>query len=133
MPTRRERYSVPNFVRDALAVHGLMNAYRERPPHQQNSCLGWIGRAKLEETRLRRLSQMLDELKQGGIYMKMKWRGAPTQCLALPVSDSHHPLSKPDHRSNHGILHVRCDFGKQVRYLQVLRALLQALSALHTH
>ena len=37
--------------------------------------LGWIARAKLPATREKRLAQMLDELKDGGVYMNMKWSG----------------------------------------------------------
>jgi hypothetical protein len=54
---------------------GLMDAYRARPPYQQNDYLGWIGRGKREDTRRRRLDQMLDELEGGDRYMKMRWSG----------------------------------------------------------
>jgi len=49
-----------------------MVAYTERPAYQQNDYVGWISRAKREETRKKRLQQMLDELEKGGVYMKMK-------------------------------------------------------------
>jgi uncharacterized protein YdeI (YjbR/CyaY-like superfamily) len=65
---------MPDFVRAALSAHKLMGAYLSRPPYQQNDYLGWITRAKREATREKRLSQMLDELARGGVYMKMKWR-----------------------------------------------------------
>jgi uncharacterized protein YdeI (YjbR/CyaY-like superfamily) len=65
---------MPNVVRDSLNEHGLMDAYRSRPPYQQNDYIGWITRAKLESTRQKRLNQMLDELKRGNVYMKMRWR-----------------------------------------------------------
>ena len=64
---------MPKFMRDALNERGLMNAYRARPPYQQNDYIGWITRAKLEATRQKRLNQMLDELQRGDVYMKMKW------------------------------------------------------------
>ena len=64
---------MPDFIRDALDQHGLMDAYRSRPPYQQNDYIGWVQRAKLEATRQKRLDQMLDELKKGNVYMKMKW------------------------------------------------------------
>jgi uncharacterized protein YdeI (YjbR/CyaY-like superfamily) len=64
---------MPDFIRDALDQHGLMDAYRSRPPYQQNDYIGWIQRAKLEATRNKRLNQMLDELKKGNVYMRMKW------------------------------------------------------------
>ncbi len=71
----RPRYDMPEFFRDALNQRGLMDAYLARPPYQQNDYIGWIQRARLESTKQKRLSQMLDELKKGGVYMKMKWNG----------------------------------------------------------
>jgi len=71
----RPRYPMPGFIRDALNENKLMNVYRSRPPYQQNDYVGWIQRAKLEATRQKRLNQMLDELKRGNVYMKMKWNG----------------------------------------------------------
>ncbi len=64
---------MPDFVRKALEESGLQAAYDLRPPYQRNDYLAWIRRAKRETTRLKRLSQMLDELKQGNKYMKMDW------------------------------------------------------------
>jgi uncharacterized protein YdeI (YjbR/CyaY-like superfamily) len=72
MPTR-ERYPMPAFIREALAARGLLEAYRLRPPYQQNDYIGWITRARLESTREKRLAQMLDELEGGTRYMKMAW------------------------------------------------------------
>jgi uncharacterized protein YdeI (YjbR/CyaY-like superfamily) len=54
---------MPDFIREALDEHGLMDAYRARPPYQQNNYIGWVTREKLEATCQKRLSQMLDELK----------------------------------------------------------------------
>jgi uncharacterized protein YdeI (YjbR/CyaY-like superfamily) len=65
---------MPAFVRNALNERGLMEAYRARPPYQQNDYLGWIVRAKLEATKLKRLNQMLDELQGGKLYMNMVWK-----------------------------------------------------------
>lgn len=65
---------MPVFVRNALNECGLVYAYRKRPLYQQNDYLGWIARAKLEATRLKRLNQMLDELQGGKLYMNMAWR-----------------------------------------------------------
>ena len=62
-------------IEDALRARGLQDAYRARPPYQRNDYLGWIERAKRPETRAKRLTQMLDELQQGGLYMKMRWNG----------------------------------------------------------
>lgn len=71
---KRAKNPMPAFVKNALNERGLMDAYRERPPYQQNDYLGWIARAKLEATRLKRLNQMLDELQGGKLYMNMAWR-----------------------------------------------------------
>ena len=70
----RPRYEMPDFIREALNAHNLMEAYLSRPPYQQNDYIGCINRAKLETTKQKRLNQMLDELKRGGVYMKMKWQ-----------------------------------------------------------
>jgi hypothetical protein len=64
---------MPDWVRDALIERGLMDAYRSRPPYQQNDYVGWITRAKRQETQERRLAQMLDELERGDKYMKMDY------------------------------------------------------------
>lgn len=60
------------MVKDALLQAGLMDDYQGRPPYQQNDYLLWINSAKQEATKSKRLNQMLDELKRGGVYMKME-------------------------------------------------------------
>jgi hypothetical protein len=70
---KRPKNPMPGFVRDALNERGLMEAYRARPPYQQNDYLGWIARARLEATKLKRLNQKLDELGGGTLYMNMAW------------------------------------------------------------
>ena len=62
---------MPPFVKAALESKGLMLDYLERPAYQQNDYIGWINRAKQDSTKQKRLEQMLAELKQGGVYMKM--------------------------------------------------------------
>ena len=69
----RPRHEMPDFFRDALNARGLMDAYLARPPCQQNDYLGWIRRAQLEATKQKRINQMLDELEDGAVYMKMRW------------------------------------------------------------
>lgn len=49
----------------------LMDAYLERPGYQQNDYIGWINAAKQHKTKEKRLAQMLEELKRGGVYMNM--------------------------------------------------------------
>jgi uncharacterized protein YdeI (YjbR/CyaY-like superfamily) len=70
-PRRRMRYPMPDFIRRALDERGLMEAYRQRPAYQQNDYIGWIDQAKRQETKHKRLRQMLDELEAGGVYMNM--------------------------------------------------------------
>jgi len=65
---------MPDFVMDALVENGLVEAYKSRPPYQQNDYLAWIARAKRPVTRDKRLLQMLDELALGDVYMKMDYR-----------------------------------------------------------
>ncbi len=72
---KRPLHAMPEDVRMALEQHKLLDAYRQRPPYQQNDYVGWIGRAKLPATRRKRLDQMLAELKAGSVYMHMKWNG----------------------------------------------------------
>ena len=72
-PPRRPRWPMPSYVEDSLVAAGLMDAYRARPPYQQNDYIGWINRAKRPETKQRRLEQMLDELERGDVYMKMPY------------------------------------------------------------
>ena len=71
---KRSANPMPEFVAQALRTEGLRERYNERPWYQRNDYLGWIGQAKREEARTKRLRQMLDELKVGSVYMKMAWR-----------------------------------------------------------
>ena len=72
----RPRQEMPDWVWAALVERGLVERYHARPPYQQNDYLSWINRAKREETRQKRLAQMLDELERGDAYMKMVYRAA---------------------------------------------------------
>ena len=65
---------MPEMVWSSIVEQGLEDAYRSRPPYQQNDYIGWIMSAKREETRCKRLSQMLEELRDGDRYMKMAYR-----------------------------------------------------------
>lgn len=71
---KRSLHPMPEYVRDVLLQCGLMEAYQARPPYQRNDYLGWIARAKREETREKRLTQMLEELAGGDRYMGMAYR-----------------------------------------------------------
>lgn len=48
-----------------------MADYEARPAYQRNDYIGWITRAAREETRSKRIAQMVDELQRGGVYMNM--------------------------------------------------------------
>ncbi len=71
---KRSTHPVPDFVERALLERNLMEAYKNRPPYQQNDYIGWITRAKREATVKKRLKQMLAELAQDDVYMKMAWK-----------------------------------------------------------
>jgi uncharacterized protein YdeI (YjbR/CyaY-like superfamily) len=73
MTLTRIRQEMPDYIHAALIERGLMEAYQARPDYQQNDYIGWITRAKREETKEKRLAQMLEELEGGARYMKMKW------------------------------------------------------------
>lgn len=78
---KRERQKMPEFVRKALKERELSEQYAARPAYQQNDYLGWINRAKKEETKVKRLTQMLEELEKGNVYMKMKYNPKKPECL----------------------------------------------------
>jgi uncharacterized protein YdeI (YjbR/CyaY-like superfamily) len=68
---KRPIHPIPDFVKKAIEDRGLMEDYKNRPVYQQNDYIGWINRAKRQETKQKRLNQMLDELEIGGLYMNM--------------------------------------------------------------
>lgn len=65
----RQRYPMPDDVLHTLEQDDLMERYEARPPYQRNDYIGWITRAKQNDTRQRRLSQMVEELRGGDAYM----------------------------------------------------------------
>ena len=69
--TSRPIQPMPDDVQAELEAAGLVDEYAARPFYQRNDYLAWISRAKRDETRQSRLTQMLDELAKGGVYMKM--------------------------------------------------------------
>ena len=72
---QRDIQVMPDDIADLLDLRGLRGAYDVRPAYQRNDYLAWIGRAKREATRKKRVNQMLDELTAGDTYMKMAWGG----------------------------------------------------------
>ncbi|MEO6656470.1 MAG: YdeI/OmpD-associated family protein [Pyrinomonadaceae bacterium] len=73
-PAKRERHPMPDVILNALETVNLSEAYQSRPTYQQNDYIGWIISAKRKETQKARLTQMLDELRRGDIYMKMAYK-----------------------------------------------------------
>ena len=74
---KRARHKMPAEVKERLERARLTDAYAGRPPYQRNDYLGWIARAKRDDTREKRIEQMLEELRAGAVYMGMAWkRGA---------------------------------------------------------
>jgi uncharacterized protein YdeI (YjbR/CyaY-like superfamily) len=71
----RPRETMPDFVSAALDERDLRAQYDARPPYQRNDYLLWINKVKTAATKQKHLSQMLDELEAGGVYMGMKWNG----------------------------------------------------------
>jgi uncharacterized protein YdeI (YjbR/CyaY-like superfamily) len=67
---------MPEFVMKELVDRDLLDAYKSRPPYQQNHYLSWITRAKRLETKEKCLYQMLDELARGDVNMEMAYRSS---------------------------------------------------------
>jgi len=65
---------MPLYILDALQKHKVYEAYKARPPYQQNDYLSWITRAVRSKTKEKRLHQMLEELLLGDVYMKMPYQ-----------------------------------------------------------
>ncbi len=70
---KRDTNLMPNDVAETLNSTGTMDAYKLRPPYQQNDYIGWIEKAKRGETRLKRINQMIAELQSGDAYMGMHY------------------------------------------------------------
>ena len=68
---KRDLVEMPEDVKRALEERGLRADYDARPAYQRNDYLAWITRTVRPDIRQKRLNQMLDELKKGGVYMRM--------------------------------------------------------------
>jgi uncharacterized protein YdeI (YjbR/CyaY-like superfamily) len=68
---RRKLYEMPADVKRALEENAVRADYDHRPPYQRNDYVAWIDRAVRPDIRAKRLTQMIDELKKGGVYMRM--------------------------------------------------------------
>ena len=72
----REIVTLPDDIEMVLRTHHVFDEYKKRPAYQQNDYISWIKRAKREETREKRVTQMVEELKLGGVYMKMEHKAS---------------------------------------------------------
>jgi uncharacterized protein YdeI (YjbR/CyaY-like superfamily) len=77
MALTRDIHPMPAFVVEALSARDLQAAFDARPDYQRNDWVGWIARAKREDTKQRRLEKMLSELAAGHGYMGMEWHPKP--------------------------------------------------------
>jgi uncharacterized protein YdeI (YjbR/CyaY-like superfamily) len=68
---RRKLYEMPPYIKQALEENAVRADYDHRPPYQRNDYIAWIDRAVRPDIRAKRLNQMIDELKKGGVYMRM--------------------------------------------------------------
>jgi len=74
------RKPMPGFVKTALAKHKLLDAFLARPEYQRNDYLTWLDGAKLPAQRQQRLTQFVEELGKGDVYMGQPWsRPAPVK------------------------------------------------------
>jgi hypothetical protein len=73
---KREARELPALIRDALTASDLLEAYERRPFYQRNDYIGWIMDAKRDETRTKRIEQLLEELRDGDRYMNMAYSGS---------------------------------------------------------
>ena len=69
---KRKLNALPEPLQMTMQEYGVLEDFYQRPAYQQNDYIAWIERAKKPQTREKRIRQMLDELEQGGVYMKMK-------------------------------------------------------------
>ncbi len=69
--------AMPGFMKSALATRNLLDAYRARPDYQQKDYLEWVNSAKLQDTKRKRLTQLLEELEKGDVYMGAPWTPPP--------------------------------------------------------
>lgn len=71
---KRSIQTMPDFVKEALIASKLDEQYDARPAYQRNDYLWWINSAKRDDTKQRRLSKMLAELRAETGYMGMDWK-----------------------------------------------------------
>ena len=80
----RERFPMPSDIKSALVSANVVTDYEARPAYQRNDYIGWITRAARDQTRTKRINQMIAELKQGGIYMNMAHPASSKSSTTMP-------------------------------------------------
>jgi uncharacterized protein YdeI (YjbR/CyaY-like superfamily) len=53
---KREQYPMPEYIKQVLDKNNVSSDYELRPAYQQNDYIGWIERAKKQETKEKRAS-----------------------------------------------------------------------------
>ncbi len=91
-------------MRRALLAADLMDRYLDRPAYQRDDYLLWIASAKREDTRNRRIAQMLKELEAGGVYMRIPWRGLSSKREYAPRAPEETALIVNHFRRDKGAL-----------------------------
>ncbi len=97
MSLSRPLNPMPPDVAQRLRQTRLTKKFEDRPPYQCNDYLGWINRAKRDETRQKRIAQMLNELRQGGVYMNMAWSDRSKSPSGRPIRNP--PVSSQDRKA----------------------------------
>lgn len=69
---------LPGTIKNILLAEDVLEAYENRPFYQRNDYIHWITDAKREETKNKRIRQMIEELRAGNIYMNMEYTGKRT-------------------------------------------------------
>lgn len=131
---RRPIHDMPSDVARTLKETGTLKPYNARPAYQRNDYLGWIQMAKSSSTRQRRLAQMVEELRDGHLYMKMPYKAAKPGQGAGAKKSGAAPLPTPSapKKEQDGAKAVDAyiaSFPKGIQdILNELRAMLKALA-----
>lgn len=70
-PEPKKPIVLPQEMATELKAYGLEDTYAKRPYYQQKGYIEWIGQAKHDETRIKRIAKMIEELQEGS-YMPAK-------------------------------------------------------------
>jgi uncharacterized protein YdeI (YjbR/CyaY-like superfamily) len=65
--------AIPGYLKSALTKQKLYDTFLARPDYQRAEYLTWLENAKVSERRQQRLTQLIDELTRGDVYMGAPW------------------------------------------------------------